>query len=153
MDQQNNKKENSQCIECGIIFDTDHDYDKHMQSDEHKTAYELFYKGQIDFERHRIFSTPPSCNTNEFLASIKTNFNILINYIILKHTAVLVDINLVTLYQEPTTEVKKKSIAVVKNFAIHNMVIQYVCCFFYFFLFIIHLHYYFRYWHRVLIYL
>lgn len=123
MGQQNDKNERPQCIECGIIFNTNHDYDKHIQTDQHNTAYEVFYRGQIDFERHRIFSSTPCCNVNEFLKSIESNFKVLVHHLILKNTAVLADINLVTLYQEQTTDVKSKSIASVKNFAIHNMVI------------------------------
>lgn len=123
IDLQNDENRLTRCFVCDIFFDTYHSYNKHIQTDAHKTVFNELYKKRIDFENLKIFP-PTSCfNMNEFLKSIEKEFTILVNHLLLKHISVLLDINLVTLYKKKTMTVETRNIAEIKMFYVKNVVI------------------------------
>lgn len=96
-------------------------YNQHIQTKVHKTASDK-YKDRIDFKNYRIFSSSFSDTIVQFLSSVEQDFTVLSTYLLLVHSAVVVDINYSALYHEETGDDKNKNIAEVKDFHVHKNV-------------------------------
>uniref|UniRef100_A0A2H8TSY1 Zinc finger protein 236 n=1 Tax=Melanaphis sacchari TaxID=742174 RepID=A0A2H8TSY1_9HEMI len=114
-----NKNEEILCNVCQTFFDVCF-YNQHIQTTEHLTACEEYFKDRIDFENYRIFSCSISVTIEEFFKSIKLDFAILVNHLLLKHNALVIDICFFALFHEDSLNVENKNIAEVKYFNAYN---------------------------------
>lgn len=117
-----NTNEEIPCHICGTFFNVFY-YNQHIQTTRHISACEEYFKDRIDFENYRIFSCSVRDNTTEFLNSIEQYFTILVNHILLEHSALVVDVFFFALYHEDSLNVENKNIAEVKHFDVYNKVI------------------------------
>ncbi|KAE9535620.1 hypothetical protein AGLY_007521 [Aphis glycines] len=115
--QDNNEK--MLCHVCDTFFHVCY-YNQHIQTTKHLNAYEEYFKDRIDFENYRIFSCSVNATTEEFFKSIKQDFTILVNHLLLEHNALMIDIHYFALYHEDSLNVENKNIAEVKHFDVYN---------------------------------
>lgn len=114
-----NKNEDVLCHICGTFFN-EYYYNQHVQTTGHLNACEEYFKDRIDFENYRIFSCSVCINTTEFFDTIKHDFTILVDHILLEHIALVVDVYFFALYHENSLNVENKNIAEVKHFEVYN---------------------------------
>jgi len=115
----------NQIIQCRVCnnFIAINDYNQHIETLRHKTAMKERFKDRVDFVNYQIFP-PFFCATMiQFLECIKYDFFVLIEHIILTHTAVSIDIDFCALYQEESSIVENRNMAEVKHFCVYNKVI------------------------------
>lgn len=115
--QDNNEK--MLCHVCDTFFHVCY-YNQHIQTTKHLSAYEEYFKDRIDFENYRIFSCSVNTTTEEFFKSIKQDFTILVNHLLLEHNTLMIDIHYFALYHEDSLNVENKNIAEVKHFDVYN---------------------------------
>jgi len=118
-----NKIEEILCNICDTLFDK-FSYNQHIQSPRHLSACEEHFKDRIDFENYRIFSCSVCVTTTEFFNSIEQYFSILVNHILLEHSALIVDVYFFALYHEDSLNIENKNIAEVKHFDVYNKVMS-----------------------------
>lgn len=121
--QDNNEK--MLCHVCDTFFYICY-YNQHIQTTKHLSAYEEYFKDRIDFENLRIFSCSVNATTEEFFKSIKQDFTILVNHLLLKYNTLMIGIHYFALYHEDSLNVENKNIAEVKHFDVFNKVYSFL---------------------------
>lgn len=115
-----NENEKIICRVCAKKF-IEHKYSEHIQTDEHKTELQNCYKDRIDFETNQILATSFNLTMTIFFDTIKNDFMILIDHIILlKGAQSLLDVKMVTLLHD--NNITNKNIAELKYFYVMNKV-------------------------------
>ncbi|XP_060833788.1 uncharacterized protein LOC132917188 isoform X2 [Rhopalosiphum padi] len=110
-----NKDEEILCHVCDTFFDVCY-YNQHVQTTKHLSACEEYFKDRIDFENYRIFSCSVSVTIAEFFKSIKEDFTILVNHLLLENSALVINVYFFALYHEDSSVIENKNIAEVKHF-------------------------------------
>uniref|UniRef100_A0A2S2P154 Uncharacterized protein n=1 Tax=Schizaphis graminum TaxID=13262 RepID=A0A2S2P154_SCHGA len=114
-----NKNEDILCHVCDTFFNVCY-YNQHVQTTKHLSACEEYFKDRIDFENYRIFSCSVSATIAEFFKSIKEDFIILVNHLLLENSALVINVYFFALYHEDTSVIENKNIAEVKHFDVCN---------------------------------
>lgn len=120
-----NKDEEILCHVCDTFFDVCY-YNQHVQTTKHLSACEEYFKDRIDFENYRIFSCSVSVTIAEFFKSIKEDFTILVNHLLLENSALVINVYFFALYHEDSSVIENKNIAEVKHFDVCNKVYSFL---------------------------
>jgi len=116
-----NKNKEIPCHICGTFFDVCN-YNQHVQTTKHLDACEEYFKDRIDFENYRIFSCSVCITVREFFNTIEKDFTVLVDHLLLKHNALMIDVYFFALYHEDSLNLENKNIAEVKHFNVDNKV-------------------------------